>query len=194
MIRVIRFSPFETFFHSVVTTSSVPLAHFSFRLCQHRLRFLAQLHLLTGWRSEMFIHLILQLQGRLDRKRLLSIWGAIVLAGSGVLGSMGLRHTHGVGKPGRVLPTANVVTKNEPDVPRLTIEHIIQHGHIVEIQASVPPGATVMVNGQRAAVIWGDGEIKHFVGPLPDGVSEIAITVQNDIGGINTQRISVSLP
>lgn len=107
---------------------------------------------------------------------------------------MALRRTHWVGKPGGVLPTENAVTKNEPDVPRLTIEHIIQHGHIVEIQASVPPGATVMVNGQRAAVIWGDGEIKHFVGPLPDGVSEIAITVQNDFGGINTQQISVSLP
>jgi hypothetical protein len=49
---------------------------------------------------------------------------------------------------------------------------------------------TVMVNGQQAAVIWGDGEIKHFVGPLPDGVSEIAATVQDDMGGIKTQQIS----
>ena len=113
---------------------------------------------------------------------------------SGAFGSMALRHTRSDENRGRLPATARIGTRNEPDVPRLTIEHIIQHGHIVEIQASVPPGATVMVNGQRAAVIWGDGEIRHFVGPLPDGVSEIAITVQNDMGGINTQQISVSLP
>lgn len=116
------------------------------------------------------------------------------MVASGALGTIASRRKHWFDKPAKLPSTARVVATNEPDVPRLTIEHVIQHGHIVEIQASVPPGTTVMVNGQRAAVIWGDGEIKHFVGPLPDGVSEIAITVQNDEGGINTQQLSVSLP
>ena len=140
------------------------------------------------------MNLMAQLQDRSRRTRLLSIGGAIVLVVSGAFGSIALRRTPSVDNPGRVPATAGVVAPNEPDIPRLTIEHIIQHGHIVEIQASVPSGTTVMVNGERAAVIWGDGEIKHFVGPLPDGVSEIAVTVQNDMGGINTQQISVSLP
>lgn len=140
------------------------------------------------------MNLIVKLQESSRRTRLLSIWGAIVVVTSGVFGSVAVKHTHSVGNGGRVPATTRVVPPNEPEVPRLTIEHIIQHGHIVEIQASVPPGATVMVNGERAAVIWGDGEIRHFIGPLPDGVNEIAITVQNDMGGINTQQISVSLP
>lgn len=140
------------------------------------------------------MNFVLRLQGMSTRKRVLSIWAGIVLALSGVFGSIAFTHRRSVDNRGRVPATARVVTPSEPEVPRLTIEHIIQHGHIVEIQASVPPGATVMVNGERAAVIWGDGEIKHFIGPLPDGVNQIAITVQNDTGGINTQQISVSLP
>jgi len=154
----------------------------------------AQLPLVGRWRSGLSMNVRGQLHGRPSQKRLLRIWGTIALVVSGALATMALRRTHRFNEPGTVLATAGGVTRNEPDVPRLTIEHIIQHGHIVEIQASVPPGATVMVNGQRAAVIWEDGEIKHFVGPLPDGVSDIAITVQNDLGGINTQQISVSLP
>jgi hypothetical protein len=104
-----------------------------------------------------------------------------------------LRYKHKVHNPGEASGSASFA-KSEPDIPDLKIDRIIQHGHIVEIQAKVSPGTTVMVNGQQAAVIWGDGEIKHFVGPLPDGVSEIAATVQDDMGGIKTQQISVSLP
>lgn len=81
-----------------------------------------------------------------------------------------------------------------PPIPDLTIEKIVQHGHIVEIRARVQPGTTVMINGQRAGILWDGGEIKHFVGPLPDGVNDIAVTVQNDEGGINSQRLSVVLP
>lgn len=81
-----------------------------------------------------------------------------------------------------------------PPIPDLTIEKIVQHGHIVEIRARVQPGTTVMINGQRAAVLWDGGEIKHFVGPLPDGINDIAVTAQNDEGGINSQKLSVVLP
>jgi len=88
----------------------------------------------------------------------------------------------------------NTVPTQNLRVPELNITNVVQHGHIVEIQAKVEPGATVMINGERAAVIWEDGEIKHFVGPLPDGVNDIAITVQNEEGGINSKRLSVVLP
>lgn len=121
------------------------------------------------------------------------VYGAILLAIAGA-SFAGLRYiqkaNNSVGAPA----SGTGAKSSQPEIPDLAIERIIQHGHIVELQARVSPGTTVMVNGQRAAVIWGDGEIKHFVGPLPDGISEIAITVQNDMGGINTQQISVSLP
>jgi hypothetical protein len=78
-------------------------------------------------------------------------------------------------------------------VPTLKIEQIVQHGHIIEIKAHVEPGVSVMINGQRA-IVWGQEEIKHSVGPLPDGVSDIAITVQNDEGDINSKQLSIVMP
>ena len=89
--------------------------------------------------------------------------------------------------------TSSILT-HIPPIPDLTIEKIVQHGNIVEIRARVQPGTTVMINGQRAAVLWDGGEIKHFVGPLPDGVNDIAVTAQNDEGGINSQKLSIVLP
>jgi hypothetical protein len=73
--------------------------------------------------------------------------------------------------------------------PALDVESIVQHGHIVEIVAS-----TVMINGEKAAVVFEGSGLKHFVGPLPDGVTMITITVQNDSGGVNTRELSVVLP
>jgi hypothetical protein len=139
------------------------------------------------------MNVILQLQRIWSRSILISIYAALLLAITGG-GVAGLRYLHRPRNPGGVPASATVARSSQPEIPDLAIERIVQHGHIVELQARVSPGTTVMVNGQRAAVIWGDGEIKHFVGPLPDGISEIAITVQNDMGGINTQQISVSLP
>lgn len=81
-----------------------------------------------------------------------------------------------------------------PSSPDLEIEKVVQYGHIVEIQAKVQPGTTVMVNGEKAAVIWDQGRIKHFVGPLPDGVNVIAITVQDDEGGINSKQVPIFMP
>jgi len=136
---------------------------------------------------------ILQLQSRWSRKKLVSVYATLLVAMSGA-GDAVLRYKHTTHNPGVAPAITHVARSNEPEAPALTIDRVIQHGHIVEIQARVSPGTTVMVNGQQAAVIWGDGEIKHFVGPLPDGISEIAITVQDDTGGINSQQISVSLP
>lgn len=136
---------------------------------------------------------VLQLQREWSRGTLTCIYGALLLAVAGA-GFAGLRYILKAHTSLSAPASAATARSSEPEIPDLAIERIIQHGHIVELQAKVSPGTTVMVNGQRAAVIWGDGEIKHFVGPLPDGISEIAITVQNDTGGINTQQISVSLP
>jgi hypothetical protein len=100
-------------------------------------------------------------------------------------------------KPQPAYPTHNasgLSMRHVPHAPNLTIEKIVQHGHIVEIDAAVDPGTTVMVNGEKAAVIWGEGEFRHFVGPLPDGVNNIAITVQNEDGGINSKQLSVVMP
>ncbi|MGE5054968.1 MAG: hypothetical protein ACM3WP_12465 [Acidobacteriota bacterium] len=82
----------------------------------------------------------------------------------------------------------------DPRPPALNIESITPYGHIVEIVAETAPGATVMVNGQRAAVIFPGARIRHFVGPLPDGITVITITAQNDGGGVNTKRLAVELP
>ena len=119
---------------------------------------------------------------------------AFVVMTSCALGTLLLTHKKGNDTRAIAATPVSAVATHEPPTPDLKIDHIIQHGHIIEIQAKVAPGTTVMVNGQRAAVIWEDGEIKHFVGPLPDGVSDIAISVQNDEGGIATQQLSVSLP
>ncbi len=51
-----------------------------------------------------------------------------------------------------------------------------------------------MVNGERAAVIFAGSRIRHFVGPLPDGITVVTITAQNDEGGVITKRLAVVLP
>ena len=81
-----------------------------------------------------------------------------------------------------------------PRTPILNVESVTPYGHIVEIMAETEPGTAVMVNGQRAAVIFAGSRIRHFVGPLPDGVTEITITAQNDEGGVNTKTLAIVLP
>lgn len=81
-----------------------------------------------------------------------------------------------------------------PRTPTLNVESITPYGHIVEIVAETDPSTTVMVNGERAAVIFAGSRIRHFVGPLPDGVTVLTITAQNDEGGVNTKRLAVVLP
>jgi len=81
-----------------------------------------------------------------------------------------------------------------PRTPVLNVESITAYGHIVEIVAETEPGTTIMVNGQRAAVIFAGSRIRHFVGPLPDGINVVTITAQNDAGGVNTKRVAVVLP
>ena len=81
-----------------------------------------------------------------------------------------------------------------PRTPILNVESVTPYGHIVEIVAETDTGTTVMVNGQKAAVIFAGSRIRHFVGPLPDGVTVITITAQNDEGGVNTKTLAIVLP
>ena len=81
-----------------------------------------------------------------------------------------------------------------PREPTIDVMQVVQHGHIIEIRAKTEAGASVMVNGEKAAVIFDNATIRHFVGPLPDGISEITISAQNEQGGVATKRVSVVLP
>jgi hypothetical protein len=109
--------------------------------------------------------------------------------------ALGLYHPH---VPGEIRkPTANYQSPSSilgPRTPVLNVESITPYGHIVEIQAETDPGTTVMVNGERAAVIFAGSRIRHFVGPLPDGITVITITAQNDEGGVITKRLAVVVP
>jgi hypothetical protein len=98
----------------------------------------------------------------------------------------------GIAKPAK----ANAITReiSGPRTPVLNVESITPYGHIVEIVAGTDPGTIVMVNGERAAVIFAGSRIRHFVGPLPDGVTVITITAQNDEGGVNTKKVAIALP
>ena len=94
-------------------------------------------------------------------------------------------------------PTANYQSPSRilgPRTPVLNVESITPYGHIVEIQAETDPGTTVMVNGEKAAVIFAGSRTRHFVGPLPDGITVVTITAQNDEGGVITKRLAVVVP
>ncbi|HEV2697031.1 MAG TPA: hypothetical protein VGU90_03495 [Terriglobales bacterium] len=78
--------------------------------------------------------------------------------------------------------------------PLLNVDSVTAHGHILEISAETEPGTTVMVNGERAAVIFNGSRIRHFVGPLPDGINVITITAQDEAGGVNTKQIAITIP
>ena len=77
--------------------------------------------------------------------------------------------------------------------PTLHIGAIIKHGHIIEIRGSTDPGAIVMINGQTAATIFDGNGFRHFLGPLPAGVSIISVTSQDQQGGVNTQQVAVTI-
>ncbi len=83
----------------------------------------------------------------------------------------------------------------ESPKPALNIKKLVPHGHIVEIIGETEPNTTVMVNGEKAALVFdGGSSFRHFVGPLPDGVTNISVTVQSDDGRVNTKQLAVVLP
>ena len=87
-----------------------------------------------------------------------------------------------------ILPKADPVRS-----PELHISKVVQHGRIVEIVGDTDPGAVVMINGQSAATIFDHNSFRHFVGPLPSGTTIITVTSQDERGGVNTQRVAVTI-
>lgn len=82
----------------------------------------------------------------------------------------------------------------EPRVPQLEIKTVVQHGHIFEVQGVAEPGSTVMINAGKVPLLFGNSTFRYFVGPLPDGVTILTITVQNDYGGVNTKQVALTVP
>lgn|SRR2546425_11982367 len=84
-------------------------------------------------------------------------------------------------------------TSASPRTPVLRIESVVQHGHFMEIRGAAEPGTTVMINGEKAELIFDHSSFKHFLGPLPLGSTIITITAQNKEGGVNTQQVEVTI-
>jgi hypothetical protein len=80
-----------------------------------------------------------------------------------------------------------------PRVPTLeVVEHVLR-GHVIEIEGRSDSNATVMINGEQAALVFPNSSFKHFV-LVPEGSSIVTITAMNDAGGVNTQRVEVQVP
>lgn len=80
-----------------------------------------------------------------------------------------------------------------PHKPSLAISSVIQHGRIIEIDGWTDSGAVVMINGEQAAAIFEGNGFRHFLGPLSKGTTTITVTCQNEEGGVNTQRVAVTV-
>ena len=80
-----------------------------------------------------------------------------------------------------------------PNVPRLHFDTVVEHGHIIEIQGTTEPGASVMINGEPVPVIFEGATFRYFVGPLPTGLTVLTISAQTEDGGVNTQRAAVEV-
>ena len=79
-----------------------------------------------------------------------------------------------------------------PPTPKLQISDVRQTGQVVEVSGTADCDAAVMINGERAPLIFNHCGFKHFL-LLPEGPSTIAVTVQGPAGGVNTQLIKVNI-
>ena len=77
--------------------------------------------------------------------------------------------------------------------PLLQIQSVVHHGRVVEVRGRTAPKTTVMINGEKAAVVFDDCGFRHFVGPLPSGLTIISVTAQDEGGGVNTAQVAVYL-
>ena len=77
-----------------------------------------------------------------------------------------------------------------PPIPVLNLRSTQVRGRVVEIQGSADPASTVMINGERAALIFDHSSFKHFV-LVPEGESVVTVTAMNPQGGVNTQQVQV---
>lgn len=87
-------------------------------------------------------------------------------------------------------PLTNHVAPQPPDLQDISVIH---HGRIVEVKGGTDPGAIVMINGERAATFFDGNRFKYFLGPMSLGTTVITITAQNDLGGVTTRRLAVTI-
>lgn len=78
--------------------------------------------------------------------------------------------------------------------PSLDVKSVVQHGDIYEIVGAAEPGSTVMINGRYAPTFFEDSTFKYFIGPLPNGVTVVTITAQNESGGFSTRKVALTVP
>jgi hypothetical protein len=85
-------------------------------------------------------------------------------------------------------------TQTGPKALHLDITSVIQYGDIYEIVGSAEAGSSVMINGRYAPLFFENSTFKYFVGPLPDGVTVLTITAQNENGGVATKQVALTAP
>ena len=76
--------------------------------------------------------------------------------------------------------------------PQMEISTVVHHGRIIEVKGSTDPGVVLMINGEPAVTFFDGNKFRHFLGPMPPGVSIISITAQNDQGGVTTKQLAVT--
>lgn len=96
--------------------------------------------------------------------------------------------------PGRPSPLRRIAQRSPagPPTPKLQISSVRQTGQVVEVSGTADCNAAVMINGERAPLIFNHCGFKHFL-LLPQGPSTIAVTAQGPAGGVNTQLIKVNI-
>ena len=73
----------------------------------------------------------------------------------------------------------------------LSLDPLVQHGHVIELTGKTEAGARVMVNGHEVPVFGTDGSFHYFTPPLPTGETLITVTAQDSRGGVNTEQQKV---
>lgn len=63
-------------------------------------------------------------------------------------------------------------------------------GNVLEIRGTTECGASVMINGDPAPLIFDHCGFKHFM-VVPEGKVLVTITSMNARGGVNTQQLTV---
>jgi hypothetical protein len=126
-----------------------------------------------------------------SRRKLIFATGAVLAAGLLLLVIESRRH----GNMPSLDPHKQTWTaRMEPEPPHLEIKSVAQHGHIYEIVGSAEPGSSVMINGQYVPTFFESSTFEYFIGPLPDGVTVVTITSQNENGGFNTRQVALTIP
>jgi len=130
------------------------------------------------------------------RSRMLAITagGLCLLFALYVFSHSFMRHTSALRALAKSTTEVATVGSSQPRVPELKIRSLIQHGDIVEIsRLHSHEGSLVMINGQIAATIFEGNAFRYFLGPLRAGTTIITVTSQNEEGGVNTQKVAVTI-